>query len=167
MRPTIPEYSRRGFLKSAGTGIALSSTSLFIGAARLSPNDRVRLAVIGTGGMGQNHCRRFSSLGEDVEVAAVCDVDPERRAKAAQELPNSSRVAQHADYRRILDGQKHRHGDCSHSGSLAHQNRPGGHSGGKTRLCRKALLSQCWGREIAAQSRQEIQKVCPARHSEP
>ena len=103
MRPIIPEYSRRGFLKSAGTGIALSSTSLFIGAARLSPNDRVRLAVIGTGGMGQNHCRRFSSLGEDVEVAAVCDVDPERRAKAAQELPNSSRVAQHADYRRILD----------------------------------------------------------------
>ena len=103
MRPTIPEYSRRGFLKSAGTGMALSSTSLFIGAARLSPNDRVRHAVIGTGGMGQNHCRQFSSLGEDVEVAAVCDVDPERRAKAAQELPNSSRVAKYADYRRILD----------------------------------------------------------------
>ncbi|MDA2924011.1 Gfo/Idh/MocA family oxidoreductase [Acidobacteria bacterium AH-259-L09] len=99
----MSKWSRRNFLKSAGTGIALSSASLFVGTAKSSPNDRVRHAVIGTGGMGQNHCRRFSNLGEDVEVVAICDLDPERREKAAQLLPSSSRLAKYEDYRRILD----------------------------------------------------------------
>ena len=98
----MSEWSRRNFLRS---GLAVSSASLLARKAVASPNNVVRHAVIGTGGMGSSHCRRFSKLGADVEVVAVCDVDPERREKAAQDLPNASKVTRYDDYRRVLDDQ--------------------------------------------------------------
>jgi predicted dehydrogenase len=37
-------------------------------------NDRVRVAVIGIHGMGQNHIAAYQALS-NVDVAALCDVD--------------------------------------------------------------------------------------------
>lgn len=100
----MEKWSRRNFLKSVGTGFALSSVARArSGPAYASPNDRVRHAVIGTGGMGRNHCRHFSRLGPDVEVVAVSDLDPERREKVSEVLPSGGKVAKYEDYRRILD----------------------------------------------------------------
>ncbi|RJP30918.1 MAG: gfo/Idh/MocA family oxidoreductase [Candidatus Omnitrophota bacterium] len=97
------ELKRRTFLQSTGKGIFSTSGILFTAQhARSAANDRIRHAVIGNGGQGRSHCKAFSRL-DDCEVAAVCDVDPERRALAAETLPNSSHVAQYEDFHKILD----------------------------------------------------------------
>ncbi len=44
------------------------------GQAWAGANNRVRVAVIGIHGMGQNHIREYAAL-PDVDVAALCDVD--------------------------------------------------------------------------------------------
>jgi len=38
--------------------------------------DKVRIGVIGTGGMGSGHCSRMSEI-EEAELTCVCDVDPQ------------------------------------------------------------------------------------------
>jgi ornithine cyclodeaminase/alanine dehydrogenase-like protein (mu-crystallin family) len=62
---------RRSFLKTTGAGLAgLAALNVLPALAQGSPNERIRHAVIGTGGMGKNHCRGFSGL-KDCEVVAV------------------------------------------------------------------------------------------------
>lgn len=97
----MSEVSRRSFLKSAGVGLA-SSAVLMSHRAGAAPSETVRHAVIGVGGQGRNHAKTFAGF-DDCRVVAVCDVDPEQRAKALAALPNPDSVAQHEDYQRILD----------------------------------------------------------------
>ena len=100
----MSELSRRKFLKTTGRGIAASSTLFMIPrGVSAAPSERVRHAVIGTGGQGRSHCETFAGLERECEVVAVCGVDPERRAKAADEMPNPDKVAQYEDYRQVLD----------------------------------------------------------------
>jgi predicted dehydrogenase len=70
--------------------------------AQGSPGERIRHAVIGTGSQGSNHCKNFAGL-KDCEVVAVCDVDPQRRSKAASSLPNPSTIKQSDDFRKLLE----------------------------------------------------------------
>lgn len=52
-------------------------------------NDKIRVAVIGVGAFGRNHARVYSELqkqNEAVELAAVCDANPERSAELAMEF---------------------------------------------------------------------------------
>lgn len=56
-------------LTIGGMGFTAKSYQSIIGA-----NERVRVAVIGIHGMGENHIRGYSEL-ENTEVAALCDVD--------------------------------------------------------------------------------------------
>jgi predicted dehydrogenase len=76
--------NRRRFLRDTAllTGtVALSSPpSLHAQGA----NDRLRLGIIGPGGMGLNHLRTFATY-PDVQIAFVCDPDAERLAAAASE----------------------------------------------------------------------------------
>lgn len=90
--------SRRTFLKTAGSGIALAAAW---GAVPARADDTVRHAVLGLGGQGRRHARTFAGL-PSCQVVAVCDVDPARRAQSAGELPNPEAVAQVEDFRRIL-----------------------------------------------------------------
>ncbi len=68
--------SRRAFIGSvAGAGAGLSLGLPASSYARvLGANDRVRVGVIGIRGMGYGHIVGYAGL-ENVEVAAVCDVD--------------------------------------------------------------------------------------------
>src|SRR6185369_13764213 len=63
------------------------------------PSDRVRVGVIGCGGMGRNDLLDFQRSG--AEVAAVCDVF-RPAADKARELAGAAAEA-YTDYRRILD----------------------------------------------------------------
>jgi predicted dehydrogenase len=58
--------------------------------APLGPNDPVRMAVIGTGGMGTAHCDAFARLAKDgkanVQVVALCDVCDPRLDNAKKKL---------------------------------------------------------------------------------
>lgn len=60
---------RRQFLKVAGSAALWGTSRAWAGA-----NDRVRVAVIGIHGMGQNHIKAYQQL-PNVEVSALCDVD--------------------------------------------------------------------------------------------
>ena len=67
--------TRRTMLKTsaaaaAATGLRLWGTS----TAWAGASDRVRIAVIGIHGMGQNHIAAYNAI-ENVQVAALCDID--------------------------------------------------------------------------------------------
>jgi len=93
-------HSRRTFIKSVGTGVLAASFSK--SSVKAAAGERIRHATIGLGGQGRKHARTFASF-PDCEVVAVCDVDPERRAKAARELPNKDSVRQIEDFRTIIE----------------------------------------------------------------
>ena len=101
--PSQLTMARRDFLKTAGAGLASLTTIRVLPAlAQNSPNERIRHAVIGAGGQGKSHCKSFSQI-QNCEVAAVCDVDPERLEATAALLPNSGSVRKFADFRRLLE----------------------------------------------------------------
>jgi predicted dehydrogenase len=80
--------TRRQLLKAAGAA-AVSATPLgaFASRPRRSANDKVVMGLIACGGMGAANMRSLMEF-EDVEFAAICDVD-------------SSRIP--GDYRTVLD----------------------------------------------------------------
>jgi len=69
-----------------------------------SPNEKIGVAVVGTGGRGQSHLGAFVS-DPRTEVVAVCDVDEKHAAESADgvEKQQGRRPAVHSDLRRVLD----------------------------------------------------------------
>jgi len=71
----MAEVSRREFMKqTAGTTAALAVGFNIARSAKASPNDTIRVAVVGIRGRGRSHIRGFHEL-PNVEVTAICDVD--------------------------------------------------------------------------------------------
>lgn len=119
--PLKTNESRRDFLRTAavlaGAGIAGSAAARSgkgpdialpgsnsvkvrgMGAKPTPPGDgdAIRIAVVGTGGMGRGHCRalaQFAQRGvENVEIVAVCDVNDLHAQAAANDV--------------VSDGQKY------------------------------------------------------------
>ncbi len=59
--------------------------------------EKVRMAVVGIGGMGEHHCRSFKDV-QNLELAAVCDIDPERLKAIRKDFD----VPAFSDYRDLL-----------------------------------------------------------------
>jgi predicted dehydrogenase len=71
------------------------------GAAKpAAPSDRIRVGMIGTGAMGTANLRDFHG-NPDVDIVAVCDVDPAHLGQALEQAGGKARPYQ--DYRRLLD----------------------------------------------------------------
>lgn len=92
--------SRRAFLSQS-----LAATAALLGGRRsradqTSPNERLGLAVIGTGGMGSYHLDWFRQQ-DDVQVIAVCDVDRGHREQARAKAGPDCRA--YRDYREVLE----------------------------------------------------------------
>ncbi len=71
--------SRRNFAKKtvlAGVGITLAPTLSF-GTIKGLTTDKLKLAFIGVGLRGTNHLQN-ALLRKDVEITAICDIDPKR-----------------------------------------------------------------------------------------
>ena len=100
--------NRRDFLKtsSAIAGAAILATPAVVRSAA-SPNDRIRVAVVGLGNRGRvSHCGALLELsGENVEIAALCDCDENRLNQTADEVEKRSgkRPATAVDERKLLD----------------------------------------------------------------
>ncbi len=96
-RPT-----RREFLASSATALAAGSVARADepAAKQSSTNDAITLGFIGVGGMGTDLLNIFRKM-PDVRVAAVCDLDESRRAKALQTAGTKAEAS--SDFRRILD----------------------------------------------------------------
>ena len=80
--PNEAKCDRRNFLKSTAAAAALSGFPTIVPASALgrdgkvSPSNRITLAMIGTGNQGFNDLRSFFG-DERVQVVAVCDVNKE------------------------------------------------------------------------------------------
>ena len=98
--------SRRTFLKAAGTAIGfpyIVPSGALAASGRAGANDRLTVGHIGVGGMGSVHLKNmleFRKQGK-VNIAAVCDVDENRLAKAVQAA--GAGVDPYRDYRYILE----------------------------------------------------------------
>jgi predicted dehydrogenase len=98
--------NRRKFLKQSSIG-ALGLSFLPSMLVKAAPSDRVRVAHIGLGGMGNAHLRWFSSLPE-VDVVALCDVDSDHLSSSLESLKKrrpDSNAKTYEDFRHILDRQ--------------------------------------------------------------
>lgn len=95
---------RREFLKRGAAG-AFGLTILPGLITRGAPSDRLRVAHIGLGGMGNAHMRWFAAIPE-VEIVALCDVDKSHLASTLQslkELHPNTQAKTYEDFRHILD----------------------------------------------------------------
>jgi predicted dehydrogenase len=101
MRNTI---NRRHFIKQGGAA-ALSLAILPVLGRKVAPSDRVRIAHIGLGGMGNNHMKWFAALPE-AEIVALCDVDEDHlnsTFKTLQTLQPETKADLYGDFRRVLE----------------------------------------------------------------
>lgn len=68
---------------------------------KVDANEKIRVGLIGCGGMGLYNMEDFKR-SPLVQMVAVCDVDSKRAAEGAQKAGGSG-VAQYKDYRQLLD----------------------------------------------------------------
>ncbi len=108
-------FTRRKFLTHSAhsLGIGAGALGLFSSrtasaalsaARRVAPSERVRLAVIGTGGMGRRHVEALSE-NPQCELVALCDVAVGRFMPVREWLDNNKgiRPDTYQDFRRVLD----------------------------------------------------------------
>lgn len=117
MRPGSGQSSRRDFLGNSSVAalataavasaaekaikptVTARSTSRVVGA-----NDRIRVGMIGMGGMGTVHLQAFMKQTEDekdIEVVGVCDVYDKRKERA-RTIARLTDKEVHHDYRDLL-----------------------------------------------------------------
>jgi predicted dehydrogenase len=95
---------RRQFLKQGGSA-AFSLAFLPAAQRKVAVSDRLRIAHIGLGGMGNNHMNWFAALPE-VDIVALCDVDQDHlnaALKSLAALRPDGKAQGYADFRYILD----------------------------------------------------------------
>jgi predicted dehydrogenase len=103
MNPTSP-INRRCFIAQA----SLVTTSFLLGSCatpprrrprRVSPNSKMRVASIGVGGIGGWTTAQLAAFA-DIEIAALCDVDPVYAEKNVIKYPG---VPFYKDYREMFE----------------------------------------------------------------
>ncbi len=60
--------------------------------------EKLKIGVIGLGGMGTAHCETCKEIDE-VELTAVCDVD----GKSSKEVADKHSVKGYTDYKKLID----------------------------------------------------------------
>ena len=93
------EFLKRASFAGAAAGWGLNGFSAAPSRRTLGPNDKLHHACIGVGGMGFNDLHNFLAH-KRVEVVALCDVDANNLAKAAQLAPNARK---YTDWREMLE----------------------------------------------------------------
>jgi predicted dehydrogenase len=90
-------FSRRKFFKTAAAAGAPLVLPNFLSAA--SPNGKLNHAAVGVDGQGWSDLTSIASH-PGVNVAAICDVDTSRLAKAIEKFPQARR---YQDWREMLE----------------------------------------------------------------
>ena len=96
--------TRRTFLETTAAGLTLAALGTRAHAQQAPPSDRIRLGMIGVGGMGTGRLRQFLEH-PDVQIAGICDVD-RRHVDRAIALVNKTAgytPAAFGDFRRLLE----------------------------------------------------------------
>jgi len=103
MKEQTFNYSRRSFIKkSAGAFAAFSILPNLVTRGAIA--DRVRVAHIGLGGMGNAHMEWFAAL-KSADITALCDLDPDHLSSTGDKLKKlgKRRFREYTDFRSILD----------------------------------------------------------------
>lgn len=97
-QPTNSNLTRRSFVKQTA---AIAGLATFVPGLSLanSPSSRLQHASIGVGGMGWSDLNSILN-GGTTDIVAICDVDADNLAKAAQKLPNARK---YRDWRVMLE----------------------------------------------------------------
>ncbi len=90
---------RRDFLKTGAAVAAMLQTKNVMGA-----NDRVRVAIVGLRGRGNDHIKRAHAI-PGVEIAALCDIDETVLAQRVADVEKlgAPKPATFTDYRKLLE----------------------------------------------------------------
>src|SRR5262245_52273436 len=97
--------NRRDFVKSSAGAAAVTGTLGFnIKTHAGSPNDTVRVAVVGFNGQGRAHIREYAQM-PNVEIAALCDIDASVMSKGSQEVERltKKKPKEYVDLRKLLE----------------------------------------------------------------
>ena len=70
----------------------------FANAAPRSPNERLRVGIIGVAGRGESNWTGVAAAGAD--IVAVCDVDEQRTGKIRETYPKATF---YTDFRKLLE----------------------------------------------------------------
>ncbi|MCW5967674.1 MAG: Gfo/Idh/MocA family oxidoreductase [Blastocatellales bacterium] len=93
---------RRDFVTSTA-GAAAGTLGFTLKTRANSPNDTIRVAVVGFRGQGNGHIRNYMRM-PNVEVAALCDVDESVMARGVAEVEKSGKKPKtYIDFRKLLD----------------------------------------------------------------
>ena len=92
MKPSFLKSSRRQFLFSTGSALAAFPAIL---QAR-SPNDKLNIAIIGSGGRGAGNLSEVASEN----IVALCDVNENNLESAAKKFPEARK---YTDFRKLYD----------------------------------------------------------------
>jgi predicted dehydrogenase len=102
----VPRQTRRSFVRSLGQAALGTGAGLLILPARArGANDRIVVGHIGVGGMGNGHVGWFAGH-QDVDTAAICDVDTNRcheTLKRLQGMRPETKAEAYTDFRRVLE----------------------------------------------------------------
>jgi predicted dehydrogenase len=100
------KMNRRQFLAAAGTGAALTCLPKRALAGRVSANEKVNVAVIGTGGMGGRHVTALAE-NDQCEIVALCDVAMSRFHGNLDKVEKMTgkRPKGYQDFRHVLDSK--------------------------------------------------------------
>ncbi|MDR1860886.1 MAG: Gfo/Idh/MocA family oxidoreductase [Bacteroidales bacterium] len=111
--------SRRAFLKTAATGVAVAATAPVLGnvsaptvipATAYGANDRINIAVLGVNGRGNSHISEIIGIEKQTNVALIALADPDlnvlnKCAKGLQDKIAGRKLQTEQDFRKLLDNK--------------------------------------------------------------
>ncbi len=106
--PNDSPISRRDFLKvgvGATSAAAISASAVnFIPSRAFGANDRVRVAICGLHGRGQDHIRSYSKI-PNAQIAALCDIDDSVLRQRLNEMEKMGlpKPVAYVDIRKLLE----------------------------------------------------------------
>jgi predicted dehydrogenase len=97
---------RREFLKTTGAAFTAGAAALALGGRVLGANDRVRVAICGVRGRGNDHIKGYAKVSQ-AEIAALCDVDQNVLNARLDEVQKMGmpRPESYGDVRKLLENK--------------------------------------------------------------
>ncbi|TFH39151.1 MAG: Gfo/Idh/MocA family oxidoreductase [Bacteroidia bacterium] len=100
MKENTNSVTRRSFIgttTAVAAGLTIVPSSVVSGLGHIAPSDKLNIAGIGVGGMGNSNLRQ---LAKTENIVAVCDVDWGYSAKAFENYPGAKK---YWDFRKMYD----------------------------------------------------------------
>ena len=98
--------NRRNFLKASAAAAGACVAAPAIARSRMSPNEQIRVGLVGLGGRMRPHVTALSQMAnENVEIVAVCDCDQSKLDSATKRYPElaGKKLAVYTDMQKMFD----------------------------------------------------------------